>query len=140
MLFFICLSISRSLQKKSKLYNLINTFASSILISQANLHGHATLPVASVFCHLWNRGAVLSISRHANQQSAPKAMAGVQPRRLGLMEENPVIAVEIMDGISVIQKMPALSSRKMSHLAAHMVRERLTNHFFEDQPKSQNTK
>ena len=68
------------------------------------------------------------------------AMAGVLPRQNGLMEESLVIAVEVMDGISVPQKMPALSSRKKSHLAAHMVRERLTNHFFEDQPKSQNTK
>ena len=122
-LFFICLSISRSLQKKSKLYNLIYTFASFILISQANLHGHARLPrTCSVFYHLRIVWAVLSPTRHALQQAKLRAMAGVQPRRLGLMEENLVTTVENMDGISVTQKMLALSSRKMSHLAAHMVR------------------
>ena len=128
-LIFICLSISRSLQKeqkKSKFYNLLNTFASFILVSQANLHGHARLPVAcSVFCHLW-RGVGPSHTRHAPPQT-PKTLAGVLPMHTGLKEENLVGVVEIMDGISVPQKMPMRSSRKMSHLAANMVREGLTN-------------
>ena len=64
----------------------------------------------------------LSHTGRAHQQAAPMAMAGVQPRQSGLMEESLVIAVEVMDGISVPQKMPALSSRKISHLAANMVR------------------
>ena len=132
-LIFIFLSISRSLQKKSKLYNLINTFASSILISQANLHGHATLPVAwSVFCHFWIRGVAKSPTRHVLQQPSTQAMPGVLPMQTGLKE---------MDGITVTQKkMSMRSSRKRSHLAANMVREGLTNHCFEHNPKSQNTK
>ena len=127
-LIFIFLSISRSLQKKSKLYNFINTFASFILISQANLHGHATLPMASsVFYHLWRRGVAPSHSRHALQHPATKAIAGVLPMQAGLKE---------MDGITVTQKkMPMRSSRKMSHLAAHMVRERLTKRFLNTIPR-----
>ena len=140
-LIFICLSISTSRQKKSMFYYLINTFTSLVLISQANLHGHARLPrTCSVFYHLRIVWAVLSPTRHALRQAKLRAMAGVQPMRLGLMEENLNGAVEIMDGITVTQKKNLRSSRKRSHLAANMVREGLTNHFFEDQPKSQNTK
>ena len=124
---FLCLLIRGSLQKKSKTvdkkcYTFELLLQTLIYIPQANLHGHAPLPVASsVLCHLWIRG-VLSHTRHALQQPTPEAVAGVLPGQHGLMEENSVTAVEIMDGITVTQKMPTLRSRKMSHLAAHMVR------------------
>ena len=122
-LILICLSISRSLQQKSKFYNVININKAYCKPSpsQANPHGRATPKAGNVLYRLW---MALSHTQSALQLQNPKAMPGALSRVIRFMEDNQSNRPEGKEGIGNIV---APMEMEWSHLTAHMVSVRIPN-------------
>ena len=117
-LILICLSISRSLQQKSKFYNVININKTHCKPSpsQVNPHGHAPPKAGNVLYRFW---MALSYTQSALQLQTPKALPGALSRVIRFMEDNQSNRPEGKEGIGNIV---APTEMDRSHLTAHMVR------------------
>ena len=118
-LIFICLSISRSLQQKSKFYNVIDIKKTHCKPSpsQVNPHGRATPKAGNVLYRLW---MALSHTHSVLQLQNPEALPGALSRVvIRIMEDE--------DGKDRIGNIVAPMEMEWSHLTAHMVSVRIPN-------------
>ena len=120
-LILICLSISRSLQQKSKFYNVININKAYCKPSpsQVNPHGRATPKAGNVLYRFW---MALSYTQSALQLQTPEAMPGALSTSISCLEDNQSLRPEFKDRIGSIV---ATMEMEGSHLTAHMVRDKL---------------
>ena len=121
-LILICLSISRSLQQKSKFYNVININKAYCKPSpsQVNPHGHAPPKAGNVLYRFW---MALSYTQSALQLQTPEAMPGALSTSMSYLEDNQSNRPEFKDGIGNIV---APTEMEGSHLTANMVRVKLS--------------